>query len=287
MYQGRGLVLKYYRSKSSRAMYLNEKDSLTSMASCKISNVPTVLEYGDKETFILMTYVGVDGIDLINEGKMNNRIWTNFVTQIYPIINEMHVCGFVHRDLKPENVTFLNGTWSIVDFGFMESDTIPIVKHVFGTYPYCSPFLGNQWCMDMFLKYHPLTFMKKANDYFGFAMTVLSLRNLVNDFRSDHSVTVDLLQVHKIVVSSNDRVLVSCAKLILAFTEINFQHMTWFKGGRCVFSKPFTKEARIVFNVSRNIEECWADVGTSIIEKRKILRNKTNVQFEHKHEESD
>ena len=270
VYNGDGLILKVFNNTVSTSMYRNEKRFLLHINESKITNTPQLLDFGDASRFLLMTNTGIDGIDLINDGKMEQCVWDVFVTQIYPTLNDLHASGLVHRDLKPENVTFKDGVWSIIDMGFMELIDSPTTIRVIGTYPYCCPMLGNKWSMNTFLEYNDKSLLKKANDYYGFAVTVLSLKNVMIEHRSGKYVTVDLLSLQRLVVTSEDKVLVTCAKLILAFMDINYEFMTWFVTGKCIFTRSIKEENRVSLDVNRNIEECWGELGRIINEKRKI-----------------
>lgn len=281
VYQGKGKILKHFISKVNRAMYYNEKETFQKIGESNINNVPKMLEFCDKGTYILMTYNGVDGMDLSNEGGITDEIWKNFAFQTYSTLNEIHASGYVHRDLKPENVTYLNGVWSIIDFGYMEKDSILLTGAVFGTYPYCSPILGNKWAWNMFMNNNDPSLAKKANDYYGFAMTVLSLKNRMSETRNESFVTVDLHELQRMVLTCKDEIMVSCAYLILSLTDLNYEHMSWFNNGKCIFSK---RGKSLITDINRNITQNWKRIGDIINEKQNSITY-PNVQFERKYEE--
>lgn len=274
-------VLKHFNSKANREMYYHEKQALKTIGTMEITNVPKMLEFCDENTYILMTYNGTDGMDLCNTGKMTDEIWEKFVFQIYPVINEIHARGYVHRDIKPENVTYLNGVWSIIDLGFMEKDSIPLIG-MFGTYPYCSPILGNKWAWNMFVDNNDPSMAKKANDYYGFAMTVLSLKDRMAETVHESFITVDLLKLQRMVITCLNELLVSCAYFVLSLTNLNYEHMTWFTNGKCIFSK---RRTSLITDINRNVTQNWKRISDIISKKQNSIKN-ADVQIAHKYAES-
>jgi len=280
IYKGSGVVLKKYRTFKTKGIYMNERIQMERMHSTQMST-PRLIEYDDGEMYLLMQDLGTDGIELINEQAMEETTWKLFYQQVYKDLNIMHDFGYVHRDLKPENVVFKNGRWCIIDFAFAEAKESPLADRVFGTLPYCAPFLGNTKMLGVFLRFHDRSFIKVANDYFAFALTTLSMAVDINDNRSGKLVVVNLKRIQEIAVGQPNTVVGTCAMIVLSVVDINYEFMIW-SNFSCTFSTCIKTEDVVITDdlVVRNMKKLWETLGT-IIEKQ-IGPYNDNVQIENK-----
>jgi hypothetical protein len=283
VYKGSGLVLKKYRGERSRSVYTNERTHME-IIDPRMASTPELIEFNDKEMFLLMKDVGTDGIDLINSYEMGRDTWTLFYKQVYKALNGLHSLGFVHRDIKPENTAFKNGKWHIIDLAFAESQKTPLDNKVKGTFPYCAPMMGNEQLLGVFLDNNAKTTVKVANDYFAFALSVLTTGTDLEESRTLAHVSLDMGAVQRLATGS-DEVVTTCAMIVLSCVDIRYQTMVW-AGGRCTFRNLITDTILTEKMVERDISVSWAHLG-SIIEKQiGCVNNGTcDVQAENKHEE--
>lgn len=286
VYKGSGVVLKKYREKTARDIYINERDNMGIIDPVRTST-PELIDFNDSEMFLLMKDVGTDGIDLMNSYQMGRSTWELFYMQLYKALNELHAQGIVHRDLKPENTTFKNGKWHLIDLAFAENKEKPVNAKLVGTYPYTAPMTGNAQILHLFLKHNDRSKVKLANDYFAFALSVITMAVDIREVRTSKLVSINIEPIH--ILATGDcpfapEVLSACAMIVLACTDIGYKTITW-AGGSCTFSEPIDTTIVTEEMVERNISFSWARLG-SIIEKQIGCGNDSNVQTENKHEES-
>jgi serine/threonine protein kinase len=280
-----------------KEMYDREKHYLTILSKNeRISrHIPKLYLADDKETFIVMEYKGVDGIDLINSRLLNKEVWKRLVCQMTMVMNEIVSMGYAHRDIKPENVVYDESTmtWALIDFTFMEPSYSVIAEMDFkGTYPYCAPVLGNGLMMKTFLEHNHEKDLKASCDYYSFAVTVFSL--IGNDHKTNDigEIELDLEPIYKVLVDDkSDPLLRELARIIAGFVNTTCGVVTWrFKKkgvAVCTFHKSITNSFDVQPFVERNISKCW-EMYMTIFEKQNVNTNvDDNDQVENKHSESN
>lgn len=284
VYRGSNKVLKRYRNKAQKSIYMNERTHMQRVAKSNIL-MARIIDYNDEEMYILMQDVGVDGVDLINSLKMRQRTWTLFYQQMYNTLNTIHKLGFVHRDIKPENVAFKDGRWALIDWAFAGPKVTPKDIRVVGTFPYVAPFMGNTNVMYTFLSYNDNSSVKVSNDRFAFALTTLSLATNIHEIRSSDEVCLNVWSIHQILASDPDSALGVCAMIVLSAVDINYKEIVW-SNHKCHFRSPIAPQDAILTEtmISGNINVSWDKLG-SIIGKQ-IGDVTDDVQVENKYEES-
>lgn len=242
-------------------LYKNEKKSIVSLNSWPSvrPSVPTLLSYNDQCMHLLMEYTGVDGIDQINNGTMNNGLSLSFVTQLFDVVNEIHSNGFVHGDIKPENMTHDGSRWFMVDFGFMSDKVATRSGPVKGTHPYIPPFFGNLGSERAFDKHNEGLNKKVAHDYYSFAMTFLSMRGHIKDTRvTNMIVDVNLKSIYHAYLHGSG-VVKAAAAVVLSVVDTRYERMSWARK-RCRFEIE-TKQEAPPLDVERDMAKCWAALG--------------------------
>ena len=271
------LILKRFKNDT----YITEKYHLNELFKNDVikSHIPCIVEYNDKERFILMNYKGVDGIELINAGKYRSKHWELYIKQCVPLVSEIIKLGYVHRDIKPENVVYdeASGLWSFIDFGFMECKKMTRNNSFKGTYPYCMPLLGNKRMLHKFLQHNKLSDIKPAGDYYGFAMSALSMWG--HNHESDGCrVNLDLVHIYDIILTGMNSVLCALARIVMACVDYDYGTLSWGPPVECKFiTKVDIDWGGLHFEP--NVEKCWGHLVDTIIKKQKVpLRQCLNLQ---------
>jgi hypothetical protein len=244
-----------------------------------------MIEFDDTERFILMEYKGVDGIELINTGQYSDELWDMYVQQCVPLLNEIIDLGYVHRDIKPENAVYdrRKRVWSLIDFGFMEPSKTTSNYSFKGTLPYCVPMLGNQSMMNKFMLHNNVSDIRAAGDYFGFAVSALSLRGHEHHVING-GVEFDLGGVYKLL-DCDDKLLDAIARVVISCVDTDYSRMRWSPFSVCKFVNKVDIDWD-QYSIDRNVIQCWGNLVDNIIEKRKSNDDGIpNVQVENSTEQ--
>ena len=291
-------ILKVFKKDTSveqKSMYTTEKMYLNMFSGVDDvrKHIPNIIQFNDKENFILMEHKGRDGIVLINDQQYNSNVFNDFINQIPPVLEAIFKSGYVHRDIKPENMVYdtKTRTWSIIDFAFMEPLKLMGYNLPFkGTYPYCAPFLGNKTYLTEFLRYNKYEDLKVCADYFSFALTAFALEgNEHRDIGLD-CVEVSIIPAIEAVLNPKaDQIKKALANIILSCVDVNYTSIRWHyvaqKGRHCTYDMDVYCPELNDMNFEKDMIKCW-DNFMSIIEKRKILvLDSDNVQTENKSQE--
>lgn len=282
-----------FNSLDYKEMYETEKRYLSKLAENKniADHIPRVLDCNDSETFIVMEYKGLDGIEILNAGLFSDEVLQQLIEQITMVLNEIVAMGYSHRDIKPENLVYDINThkWSLIDFTFMEESNGSAHKLSFkGTYPYSSPILGNRHIMNLFAGNNDREFAKVAADYYSFAVTIFSMLGCEHK-ESDNKIELNLVPIYQTLVDDNaDPVLKALAKIITSSVDIRYSRLLWgrTKNMLCTFHDEVTGPIDMSLYVERDIRKCWEEY-MSIIEKQKTIPSGDNVQIENKSQESN
>lgn len=275
-------ILKVFKGDDKDTIYENEKNYLTMFSTNeKIKDhIPKILEYNDKEKYILMDHKGKDGIILINDREYGADVYDEFIKQVPIIMNEFFKAGYVHRDIKPENLVYDANTkkWSIIDFAFMEPLKYkPETGLKFrGTYPYCAPFLGNRLYFSKFVNHNKKEDVKLCADIYSFAISLFAMEG--NDHITDKvltSVEMSLKPVYNSLINPEaSLVKKKLAEIILACIDYRYDSVTWYhnakKGHHCHFTE-YKRDANTVkFTFEHDIIKCWENF-ISIIENQILI----------------
>jgi serine/threonine protein kinase len=279
----RKYILKIFNKENcieKKTLYLTEKNYLTLFSNNKniTQHIPKIIQFNDKEKFILMEHRGRDGIILINDGAYNKRVFEDFIEQIPPVLEEIFKMGHVHRDIKPENLVYntSTNTWSIIDFAFVEPLKCTGMKLTFrGSYPYCAPFLGNKKYMTDFLKHNNYEDIKVCADYFSFALTAFALEGKIyHENTLEHYVEVSISSaILTLLNPTTSPIKKALARIIISCVDLNFTTIKWFNtnrgGRRCQYGVGISCPEIKNLKVEKNMVKCWGEF-MSIIEKRKV-----------------
>lgn len=249
-------------------------------------HIPSIVEFNDTGQYILMEHRGIDGIELINSGQYTPELWSEYLDQCIPIVNEIIDMGYVHRDIKPENAVYdkKTGLWSFIDFGFM--GPAKMSKSTFkGTLPYTIPLMGNREMLERFKIHNDPSDARIANDYFAFALSALSLKGH-DHIKTARGIELNLVPIYALIMSP-DQVMQHLARVVVACVNTDYCVVNWVSAGQCTFIH------RVAINwdnysLDMNVKRCWAKlVQATIIEKQKREATPKHVQIENHPEQSD
>lgn len=148
-------------------------------------NVITVYAAGEDEECPYLAMEFIDGKTLrkaIDEGPIDWRKASRWMTDLLDALSRLHREGIVHRDLKPENIMITqDGVVKLMDFGLAHlqaSTTITEEGTTLGTIPYMSPeqVMGQK--------------ADSRSDLFSLASVFHEMITGVHPFRGEHPMAV-------------------------------------------------------------------------------------------------
>lgn len=147
---GRRAVVKYVRKEPGAERELLFGDAL---AAARLANVVPILDQGQTADSWVLVMPRADKslaqhLESLDGEPMDQTEALDVLTDVAEALVEISDAGIVHRDLKPENVLYLDGRWSLADFGisrYAQATTGPDTRKYFMTPWYAAP---EQWRLE-------------------------------------------------------------------------------------------------------------------------------------------
>ena len=282
----RQYVLKLFKQRAPGAdmpaIFRAERNAL--LATRGTENIIDMVQFYmniQKAVYILIfPFAGLDAVELLNERRFSMTELESFSEALVQGVHTLMQLQMVHGDIKPENITFLRGTWRIIDLGFAyNAEELP--AFVRGTLPYILPLLGARDGPTQFKDMLDAgTLSPHLPDQFATAMSILSMWGVAHEERNDGSVRVSVEDIYELLLPDMELrstlrgyasprigfIIRTAAELALSQMDITKRYLTWTRirsrpPTRCTFSgtnRHLCGPKRPVAERETNSRECWA-----------------------------
>lgn len=294
-------VLKLFKNnKNTHVLYEEELRIMKRLKEIGVNNVPYLIDHnsevdtqlGHKTTFIIMSYNGIDGIELFNENNFTIHHFDTFISQIPLIVHNFHkITNMCHGDIKLENCTYKDDEWNLIDFG-MTRDVPKCHKMkrntIRGTHPYMMIALTSDKLYNIY-KSSTNVPIEIGADYYATAMAILLIYgvpyqkvelpspcvklnvNYIKEIAKNGEYKGYLhYRLNNFIHTFERRVLMSLvAKIVLSQIPYDTIELIWYiNTHECTFVKGRAKDIS-QYNFTKDIGILWYDLLDVIY----ILRN--------------